>query len=90
MVRQAGSIEMVDATIREEVLRVLEQLSIEQQQALLYFGRAMGFMQNDSNTGQQGVPARSLLDLAGLIPPEDLAEIEQAIKAFDKVDLNEW
>lgn len=33
---------------------------------------------------------RALLDLAGLFPPEDLEQIEQAVRDCRKVDADAW
>jgi hypothetical protein len=81
---------MVDTTIRDEVLSVLEHLSVEQQRALLYFGQAMRFMRETTSQLPPGIPGSEIVKQAGMFSPEDLTEMVEAMKDLERVDLSQW
>ena len=66
---------MTDSTIAEQIIQELDRLSVELQQRVLDFARAMALSR------PKGVPGRSLLRFAGTIEADDLKAMSEAIKA---------
>ncbi len=60
-------------SLTQQLAEQFEQLSLENRQHVLDYIRQLLLV-------QQGVPASKLLRFAGLIPEQDLAEIERAIQ----------
>ncbi len=53
--------------------------------------RALKFIKELTSAKKSGVPGRSLLKYAGLIPPDDLKIMRGAIENdCRKIDINEW
>jgi len=76
---------MFSPSFGEEISAQLHKLTLDQQQQLLAFVRAL----TRGNSG--GVPGRKLLHFAGAIDPDELRVIEQAIsEGCEQVNLNEW
>jgi hypothetical protein len=70
-------------TLEEQLSQALERLTSEQQQQVLDYARLLG-------GDRIGVPGTTLLRFAGLIPPEDLAEMAAAIEDCERIDVGEW
>jgi len=70
------------------IIAVTEQLSIlpeNLQQKVLEFVQALRISE------RRGVSGKELVRFAGLIPPDDLQQMREAINdGFGQVDLNEW
>ena len=76
---------MIDTTIRNELLKQVEQLSAELQRKVLDF--AVALVQSEP----KGTPGKELLRFAGLLDSEDAREMIDAIeKGCEQVDTNEW
>jgi hypothetical protein len=73
---------MVTSTLKEQILNHLDTMTQEQQQQVLEFTLRLA--------RPRGVPARTLLQFAGRIAPDDLVKMEEAIADCEKVDLDEW
>ena len=53
--------------------------------------KVLGFIKELTNDSKRGVPGRSLLKYAGIVPPDDLERMSEAIENdCGKVDRNEW
>jgi hypothetical protein len=65
---------MVDSTLEQQLVKQFRRLTVEQQRQLLDYAQTM--------TRPRGLSGREMVALARKVafPPEDLAEIEQAIK----------
>ena len=68
-----------------EVVQQMEGLPVSIQQQVLDFIREL------TTSIQHGVPGTRLLRFAGMIPPEELVLMSQAIEEdCERVDMNEW
>ena len=76
---------MIDTTIRNELLKQVEQLSAELQRKVLDFAVAL------VQSVPKGTPGKELLRFAGLLDSQDAREMIDAIeKGCEQVDTNEW
>jgi hypothetical protein len=76
---------MVEATIKEQILSDLEQLSPEMQE------RAAQLVHGLVEAAPRGVPGRDLLRFAGVIDAESIREMEEAIEdGCDRIDPEAW
>jgi hypothetical protein len=76
---------MITPTLETEIREQLSQLPLEQQRQVLEFARALVAARG------RGVPGQALLRFAGLVEPDDLALMQQAIEDdCEQVQLNEW
>lgn len=72
-------------TLVDKVMEQLEALPYELQWRVFEFARALAV------SVPRGVPGRQLLRFAGVIPPDDLQRMRQAIEqGCEQVDINEW
>ena len=75
---------MIDAAIREQLLKELEQLSPNLQRRVVDFAAAL------VQSVPKGTPGDQLLRFAGVLDPEDAREMIEAIEAgCERVDGNE-
>jgi len=75
----------MSTVVMDKVVEELAGLPSEMQWRVLEFARAL------ARSRPRGVPGKDLVGLAGTIPPEDLAEISQAIEqTCEQVDLDAW
>jgi hypothetical protein len=76
---------MPNPSIENEIITQLSKLSLEKQQQVLHFVRALNIAK------PFGIPGKDLLHFAGTIESGDLQVMMQAIKEdCEKVNLNEW
>jgi hypothetical protein len=76
---------MIDTTLERELREELEHLNPDQQRQVLDYARSL------TNGASVGVPGTALLGFIGLIPPDDLKLMEEAIEeGCEQVDLDEW
>ena len=76
---------MVEATIKEQILSDLEQLSPEMQV------RAAQFVHGLVESAPKGIPGRDLLRFAGAIDAESIREMEEAIEdGCERIDPEAW
>ena len=76
---------MIDATLERQLHEELAHLTPDQQQRVLDYARSL------VQDRPVGVPGTALLGFIGLIPPEDLKAMEEAIEeGCEQVDLDEW
>lgn len=76
---------MEKSTTIQEIVERLEKLTLGQQRQVLDFTLELAGEQ------PKGIPLQELLEFAGMFPPEDLAEIKQAIEEdCGQVDASEW
>ena len=76
---------MMSPTLETEIQEQLSQLPLEQQREVLEFARALVM------ACVRGVPGQALVRFAGLIEPDDLFAMKQAIEEdCEQVHLNEW
>ena len=76
---------MEKSTTIQEIVQRLEKLTLGQQRQVLDFTLELAGEQPKS------IPLQELLEFAGMFPPEDLAEIKQAIEEdCGQVDASEW
>jgi len=76
---------MMNPTLETEIQEQLSQLPLEQQRQVLEFARAL------VTARVRGVPGQALLRFAGLVEPNDLALMKQAIEDdCEQVQPNEW
>jgi hypothetical protein len=76
---------MISASVKGEIIEQLDALPYELQRRVLDFTRALTL------SAPKGVPGKQLLHFAGLIQPDDLQVMAQAIEAgCERTDLNEW
>jgi hypothetical protein len=74
----------INASIKGEIIEQLDALPYELQRRVLDFARALTL------SAPKGVPGKQLLHFAGLIQPDDLQVMAQAIEAAcERTDLNE-
>lgn len=74
---------MISPTLTEELREELDKLAPEQQRQVLACARQL--------SRPAGVPGEVVLRFAGLIPPDDLALMEQAIEEdCERIDPDEW
>ena len=75
---------MSESVIPMVVEQMLDLTEVEQRKVLAY-------LQTLRTTTQRGIPGKQLLQFAGLIDTEDLAQMQQAIqRGCEQVDANEW
>jgi hypothetical protein len=75
----------INTSVKGEIIEQLDALPYELQRRVLDFTRALTL------SAPKGVPGRQLLHFAGLIQPDDLQVMAQAIEAgCERIDLNEW
>ena len=65
---------MTDPAITQQIIKQLDQLSLERQRQVLDFARALALSQ------PKGTPGRQLLRFAGTIEPDDAQAMIQAIE----------
>lgn len=76
---------MIDATIERQLHQEMVRLTPEQQHQVLHYARSLPY------DGPLGVPGTALLGLIGIIPPEDLQAMADAIEEHcERVNLDEW
>jgi hypothetical protein len=76
---------MMSPTLETEIQEQLAHLPLEQQRQVLEFARAL------VTARVRGVPGQTLLQFAGLVEPDDLALMKQAIEDdCEQVQPNEW
>ncbi|MEQ8222682.1 MAG: hypothetical protein ABRQ37_10305 [Candidatus Eremiobacterota bacterium] len=74
---------MVQLTVKEEIIRQIENLPVEFQIQVLNYARTLII--------PCGVPGKDLLPFAGTIEVSDLNTMKYAIdNDCEKVDINEW
>ena len=72
---------MTDSTITQQIIKQLDQLPAELQRKVLDFAQAL------SLPLPKGTPGKQLLPFAGVIEPDDMQTITQAIESgCEKVD----
>lgn len=75
----------MDVSILDEVVEQLRGMPQSLQKQVLEFAK------NLTNSTVQGVPGSQLLRFAGMIPPDDIALMREAIEQdCEQVDVNEW
>lgn len=76
---------MTNLTLESEIREQLSHLPLEQQRQVLEFARAL------VTARVRGVPGQALLQFAGLMEPDDLTLMKQAIEDdCEQVQPNEW
>jgi len=76
---------MFSDVFKEEIVNEIGRLDYGNQRRVLDFVKAL------AAAGRKGVAGKQLLSFAGVIPPEDLDEIRNAIEEnCEKVDRDEW
>ncbi len=76
---------MLTDIFKKEIVNEIGRLNYDNQRRVLDFAKAL------AAAGTRGVSGKRLLSFAGLIPAEDLDEMQHAITEHcGKVDLNEW
>lgn len=76
---------MTSSSLKEELLKELNSLPIEEQRKVLDFTRKLAMI------NPPGVHGQELLPFAGTINKADLELMQQAIqRACEGIDLNEW
>jgi hypothetical protein len=79
------SLPMFSDVFKEEIVNEIGQLDYGNQRRVLDFAKAL------AAAGRKGVPGKQLLSFAGVIPPEDLGEMRNAIvEHCEKVDRDGW
>jgi len=75
----------VNVSIKGEIIERLDALPYELQRRVLDFARALTLSE------PKGIPGKQLLHFAGMIQPDDLQAMAQAIEAgCERIDLDEW
>jgi len=73
------------STIKQEVVRQLDQLPPELQRQVLDFAHALAI------SLPKGVQGKQLLSFSGIMETEDIQAMSEAIEAgCERVDMNEW
>lgn len=76
---------MLQTSIRDELLALMNGLSREEQQRVLEFTRSL------SSESPKGTPGKDLLHLAGSISPEDARQIAEAVEEeCEQIDYSKW
>ncbi|MFQ5854861.1 MAG: hypothetical protein ACE5LU_04355 [Anaerolineae bacterium] len=76
---------MTHSVITQQIIRQVDQLPLELQRRILDFAQALAL------SLPKGTPGKQLLRFAGIIEPDDIEAMSQAIEAgCEKVDANEW
>ncbi len=71
--------------LTETIMKQVEALPEEQQFQVL------SYIQSLKTAPPEGVPGRSLLRFAGIIPAEDVDAMEKAIEEdCERIDIHEW
>jgi hypothetical protein len=75
----------METPIIEEVIEQLKALPQELQRQVLEFTRTL------AQSKSRGIPGRQLVRFAGVIPPDDVRLMSEAIEqGCERVDQNEW
>lgn len=75
----------MDVSILDEVVEQLRGMPQSLQKQVLEFAK------NLTDSTVQGVPGSQYLRFAGMIPPDDIALMREAIEQdCEQVDVNEW
>lgn len=73
------------STITQQIINQLDQLPLELQRRVIDFTQALVL------SLPKGVPGKHLLPFAGVIGPNDIQAMSQAIEeGCEKVNINEW
>ncbi len=73
------------STIKQDVIRQLDQLTPELQRQVLDFAHAL------ARSSQKGVQGKRLLSFSGIMETEDIKAMSEAIESgCERVDMNEW
>jgi hypothetical protein len=73
------------STIKQDVIRQLDQLPPELQRQVLDFAHALAV------SAPKGVQGKRLLSFSGIMETEDIQAMSEAIEAgCERVDMNEW
>lgn len=76
---------MIDSELKQELQKQLEMLSVDEQKQVVAYAQTLAQKQ------LHGIPGSTLLQFSGLIPKDDLAQIESMIEQdCEQVNLNEW
>jgi len=76
---------MLTDSFKKEIVDEIARLDHGNQRRVLDFAKAL------AATSKRGLPGKRLLSFGGVIPTEDLNEIQNAITEHcEKVDRNEW
>jgi hypothetical protein len=77
----------MDVSLREQIVQALDELSEEQQRRVLNYALSVR-----ANTLPPGTPGEVLIAAAHELnfSPDDIADINEAIKDFERIDLDEW
>jgi hypothetical protein len=76
---------MVDASVQNELLKQMEQLSSRMQRRVLDYARAL------AESTPRGTPGDELLKFAGIMTPSEADEFLRGIEEdCERVDPNEW
>ena len=76
---------MTYSAITQQVIRQLNQLPLELQRKVLDFAQELAL------STPKGIPGKQLLRFAGVIEPEDIRAMIQAIEVgCERVDADEW
>ena len=74
-----------NSVIAQQIIKNLDQLPFDLQRRVLDFTQALVVPL------PKGVPGKQLVSFSGLIEPDDIRAMSQAIEAgCEKVDANEW
>ncbi|WP_026735367.1 hypothetical protein [Fischerella sp. PCC 9605] len=75
----------MNTSILDKVIEQLKVMPEDLQSQVLEFARTL------AGTKIQGVPGCQLIRFAGVIPPDDIQLIREAIeKDCEQIDINEW
>jgi hypothetical protein len=76
---------MLSDVFKEEIVNQIGRLDYGNQRRVLDFAKAL------AATGRKGVRGKQLLSFVGVISPEDLGEMRNAIEEHcEKVERDEW
>jgi hypothetical protein len=80
-----GKTVMLDASIQNELLREVEQLSLPLQRKVVDFAHSL----TESKT--KGTPGRQLLDFVGILSPKEGKAMTEAVQeGCERIDADEW
>jgi len=79
----------IQAVYENGLLRPVERLNLPEKQVLSLTYDAMD-QPGSQAPKRRRVAGKDVLDLAGLFPPDDLKEIEEAVRDCRQVDPNGW
>ncbi len=76
---------MLQTSVKEEIVSILDELTPEEQRRVLNFARSI------STQLPEGISGTDFRRFAGLFPPEDLAEMAAAIEeGCENIDPEGW